>query len=116
MKVWQKTYPRIDKYVPAGVVKFVQRYVGTLVYTDILSYDPQKLQRPPYEIEVISIPPVFKDKVGLPEGLEHCKLCKTMLGVMLSLHLCNDAHLSHHRCSYVSTEPDVRCCKICMMI
>lgn len=65
LKVWQKTYPRIDKYVPAGVVKFVQKYVGTLVYTDILSYDPQKLQRPPYEIEVTSIPPVFKDKVGL---------------------------------------------------
>ncbi|KAL3152269.1 hypothetical protein ABBQ32_001346 [Trebouxia sp. C0010 RCD-2024] len=69
VKVWQKTYPRIDKYVPAGVVKFVQKYVGTLVYTDILSYDPQKLQRPPYEIEVTSIPPVFKDKTTLKSKL-----------------------------------------------
>ena len=64
VKVWQTTYPRFDKYVPSGVAKLAQRMIGNkLVYTDILSYDPQKLQRPPFEIGVNSIPPVFRNKV-----------------------------------------------------
>ena len=30
---------------------------------DILAYDPKKLQKSPFIIDVDSIPPVFKDKV-----------------------------------------------------
>ena len=42
-----------------------QKLIGNkLVYTDILSYDLQKLREPPFEIGVISIAPVFKDKVS----------------------------------------------------
>ena len=64
VKVWQTTYPRFDKYVPSGVAKLAQRMIGSkLVYTDILSYNSQKLQEPPFEIGVNSIPPVFRDKV-----------------------------------------------------
>ena len=64
--IWQATYPQFDKYVPTSVAKIAQKLIGnSLVYTDILSYDSEKLQEPPFEIGVTSIAPVFRDKVTL---------------------------------------------------
>lgn len=65
VQVWQSTYPSFDKYIPSGVAKLVKKYVDKLVYTDILSHDPAKLQRPSFEVEVTSIAPVYKDKVTI---------------------------------------------------
>ena len=64
--VWQATHPQFDKYVPSAFVKMAQKLIGnSLVFTDILSYDSKKLQKPPFEINVTSIAPVFKDKVRI---------------------------------------------------
>ena len=82
VQVWQKTYPSFDKYVPSGVARLAQKYADKLVYTDILSYDPQKLQNPPFEIGVTSIAPIFKDKVAI------CTMSKCV-----SVHLYPYQHL-----------------------
>lgn len=60
-----KVIPALTKHVPSEVAKLVKKYTDKLVYTDVLSYDPQKLQIPPFEIGVTSIAPVFKDKVAI---------------------------------------------------
>lgn len=55
---------QFDKYVPKSVASLAQKYIGSkLVYVDILAYDPNKLQRSPYQIGVKSIPPVFQNSV-----------------------------------------------------
>ncbi len=55
------TKPDMDRFVP----KRLQHYLpgGGLEYTDIIRYDPQLLEKPPFKLVVHSIPPVFQKKV-----------------------------------------------------
>ena len=57
------TKPDIDRFVP----KRLQHYIpgGELTYTDIIRYDPKLLENPPFKLLVHSIPPIFKNKVGV---------------------------------------------------
>ena len=82
VQVWQSTYPSFDKYIPSVIAKLVKRYVDKLVYTDILSHDPAKLQRPPFETEVTSIAPVYKDKVAI-STISNCKTVHHLVSAFL---------------------------------
>jgi len=63
------TTPDLDKFVPKRLQKHFNG--GKLQYTDIIKYDPAKIARSPFVLDVTSIPPIFAERVRLL----HSQMC-----------------------------------------
>mmetsp|Transcript_21307 Transcript_21307/g.64113 ORF Transcript_21307/g.64113 Transcript_21307/m.64113 type:complete len:554 (+) Transcript_21307:294-1955(+) len=76
------TKPDVDHFVP----KRLQKYLPlSLEYTDVIRYDPAKLQDPPFVLDVHSIPPVFPSKTTINctltiEEVSECECRQTLEG------------------------------------
>jgi len=63
------TTPDLDKFVPKRLHKHFKG--GKLQYTDIIRYDPAKIARSPFVLDVTSIPPILAERVRLL----HSQMC-----------------------------------------
>lgn len=88
------TKPDLDKFVPKGVQKYFAKH--GLHYTDIITYDPKLIDKPPFRLPVRSIPPILPDRVRTS-----IKLCARppLYG-----------HLHHMVCGVIYKARTVRAC------